>query len=557
MTRTPLLHSLLGALSLARHAERQGLGTGDVLEERERAVTRRAVLRASAAAAGLTLTACARPLSPGPAAHLGALGGAEEVAVIGGGIAGLVAAYRLTQAGVPCRVFEASGRAGGRMHTLRGQFARPVELGGELIDSGHKRLRRLAAELRLNLLDLTQTDVGLTAQWFDFGGQRYSEAQAVDAFRPLARQIDRDLASLGAETITYRNPDTGRRLDALSVRAYLESIGAGGWLLSLLDVAYTIEYGLDATEQSSLNFLYLVGNRPGQFELFGYSDERYSIEGGNDQVPRLLAQRLRDRVQYGSRLDAVTLRSDGRYALTLNEGGTLRRVTAPRVVFALPFTTLRNVNLSGVPLPAVKRRAIQDLGYGTNAKLIAGFTRRLWRDTYGSCGEVYTDRGWQNTWESSRAASAPGGCLTNYLGARRAFRWARAPRRPRRTAGWAAWRGCGRDCWPPGPPRRRCGPTGRATRSCWRRTHATGWGSGRPSRARRPRRPGACTSAGSTPASTTRGTWKAVWRAPSGSLARCWRPRPATRPGPPGWPERRDRGGPVWRRAARGRMRRP
>ena len=41
---------------------------------------------------------------------------------------------------------------------------------------------------------------------------------------------------------------------------------------------------------------------------------------------------------------------------------------------------LRQVDLSGLPLPGVKRRAIAELGYGTNAKLIAEFRRRIWRE---------------------------------------------------------------------------------------------------------------------------------------------------------------------------------
>ena len=419
MTRTPLARALGKALGLAREAEQRGVESAETLGRHEAALSRRAVLRASAGAvAGLALASCGQnqPLASSLEGQARPSADSSAVAIIGAGVAGLTVAYRLHLAGVPYRVYEASGRAGGRMQTLRGGFTKPVELGGEFIDTGHKNIRRLARELGLTLVDLAQTDVGVIGQWYDFGGRRYTEREAVDAFRPLVKRIDDDLASLGAETVSYLAPDAGRRLDSISLYQYFLDIGASGWLLELLDVAYTIEYGLATAEQSPLNFLYLVGTRPGQFELFGLSDERYAVVGGNDRVPAALASVVGGSVQYGTWLEAVAGRRDGRSTLTLNQDGRRTDVVAGRVVFALPFTTLRRVDLRGLALPQVKRRAIAELGYGTNSKLIAGFTRRVWRDTYGSSGEVYTDQFWQNTWESSRGAPGAGGCLTNYLG---------------------------------------------------------------------------------------------------------------------------------------------
>ena len=44
----------------------------------------------------------------------------------------------------------------------------------------------------------------------------------------------------------------------------------------------------------------------------------------------------------------------------------------------IPFTILREIDLK-VPLPHIKNKAIQELGYGANAKLILGFETRIWR----------------------------------------------------------------------------------------------------------------------------------------------------------------------------------
>ena len=53
-----------------------------------------------------------------------------------------------------------------------------------------------------------------------------------------------------------------------------------------------------------------------------------------------------------------------------------------------------------------KRAAIEQLGYGTNAKLHLQFNSRLWNETgpWGiGNGASYTDAGYQCTWENTRA----------------------------------------------------------------------------------------------------------------------------------------------------------
>ena len=78
------------------------------------------------------------------------------VAIIGGGVAGLTAAYRLHEAGGTPIVFEASNRWGGRMLTAydkpyKGMFC---ELGGELVDTNHEDLRNLCAEFGIEMQKL-------------------------------------------------------------------------------------------------------------------------------------------------------------------------------------------------------------------------------------------------------------------------------------------------------------------------------------------------------------------------------------------------------------------
>jgi monoamine oxidase len=91
-------------------------------------------------------------------------------------------------------------------------------------------------------------------------------------------------------------------------------------------------------------------------------------------------------------------------------------VKADHVVLALPFTLLRQVELR-VELPEVKRKAITELGYGTNAKLMVGFSSRPWRGApYRSDGATYADVGYEQSWETSRLQPGTSGIITQFTG---------------------------------------------------------------------------------------------------------------------------------------------
>ena len=73
-----------------------------------------------------------------------------SILVVGGGLAGLVAARNLERRGYYVRVFEARDRVGGRVLTLRDGFGgMHAEAGGELIDDDQEEIRNLAKELGL------------------------------------------------------------------------------------------------------------------------------------------------------------------------------------------------------------------------------------------------------------------------------------------------------------------------------------------------------------------------------------------------------------------------
>ena len=419
MARTPFMSMLRLLAADHAEAERRGLPVEQIRVER--GYRRRDFLKLAGALVGGTLIHRPHPLfasTPAP-----------RIAIIGGGVSGLNAALTLHDAGYATTLYESASNAGGRIHSdtswANGQVS---EWCGELIDSGHASLQGLAARFGLTLDDLHAAEPPGSTDTYYFAGNYYSYAEAdldfVQVLRILNQQND------GAPFPTLYNSYTpmGRYLDSLSVYQWIEKYVPGGHrskLGMLLDVAYDIEYGAPTTQQSSLNIVYLLPGPTDDLALFGASDERYHIRGGNQQLQKAIAAHLpKGTIRFNHRLEVIAKHHDGSIRLSFRapaaEGGT-HTVVADRVILALPFSVLRNLDYSKAGFDALKTTAIRRLGYGTNAKLMLQFVGRAWTrpGPWGlSNGTSFADTGYQNSWDVTRAQPGSTGILVDYLGSR-------------------------------------------------------------------------------------------------------------------------------------------
>ncbi len=429
MARSPLFDSLRRALRIAALAARQQPNGPPIDELLDMARTRRRFIRDSAfATAGLALGAgCSSSSSPTSSNATPAAPGASRdarIAIVGGGMAGLNTAYKLQKAGLRASVFEGADRTGGRMFTATNLLGDGLttELGGEFIDTGHEEMLALMDEFKFERLDTQGPDTqSLKPETYFVNGRHYTQAQAARAFVPLAKQILEDYDSMG-EVVSYETEGGGGAFDKMSIAQYLDRIGATGWMRELLDVAYVTEYGLEAGEQSALNFLFLIGT--GDLKdtdacvLLGESDERYKVKGGNQRLVDELARRVESQIQRRHRLEAIRSKDAG-FTLTFQTSGGGVDVDADIVVLAVPFTMLREVKMD-VALPALKKRAIQELGYGANAKVLVGFQSRPWQKL-GYSGDTYSDEMFQLAWDNSFLQPGTAGGLTLYSGGKLAL----------------------------------------------------------------------------------------------------------------------------------------
>jgi monoamine oxidase len=335
----------------------------------------------------------------------------------------LTCAYRLKQAGYGAKVYEAADRLGGRCWTIRGKFAdgQLAEHGGELIDQGHTAIRQLAQDLGLTLDNLLAAEANGAEPVYYFDRAPYSFVQATDDLKAIYQRVHRDVSDASYPTLYNNYTPRGYELDQMSVLQWINENVPGGIasrLGQLLDIAYNIEYGAETSVQSSLNMLYLLGySGQGQLRIFGPSNEKYHVRGGNDQIVTALARALGSQIQVSLPLVAIRQNSDNTYALTFRKSDlTTTTETADRVVLALPFSILRSsVDYKSAGFKALKQTAIKELGMGTNSKLHVQFTTRHW-NSLGCNGETFADTGYQNTWEVSRAQSGASGILVDYTG---------------------------------------------------------------------------------------------------------------------------------------------
>lgn len=417
MARSPLLKILRQAYKVAQISRKSNIPPLEVLGSINERISRRRLLQGGLALASATVATTFRRDEDRAVAKAGI----SPILVVGAGIAGLTAAYRLRQAGVRVDIIEARSRVGGRMRSLTKAAGTSItaELGGEFIDSDHTCLCSLATELGFKIVNLLAAEQGLVKDTFFFEGRRVPMEEIIRDFMPVAQQINADLEAIANfESYAVFDRPTAK-LDRLSIAQYLDRIPTTHLIRELIRVAYTIEYGRDSEEQSCLNLLYLIGTKLGEFRIFGTSDEGLYIDGGNSQVPRRLAQLLADSIQTGTVLESLKSLSDNRYRVSLRSGDKTFERNYERILLTVPFSVLRKIQL-GVDLPPAKRLAIKNLGYGTNAKLITGYRETIWRSRYGSTANVYTDLGFQNTWECSQSRYTPGkgGLIANYTGGR-------------------------------------------------------------------------------------------------------------------------------------------
>jgi monoamine oxidase len=296
----------------------------------------------------------------------------ERAIVVGGGIAGLVAAWRLRQAGVEVEVLEARDRVGGRLWTTFAYGPFPVELGAEFIHGDRVITWRFLERYGLRAIDDPSQDRR-------FVGTDGRVLPSEELSRPLGEGIFLPLVRASEEWFAAGKPDTDLAT-ALRWWAEKEGIAVTPQLWELWQALASIGWSADLEE------IGVYGDVESTYEGDGWRNWRI-VEGQQALAERLAAE-LGSRVRLGCVVERIDWSGDGVRVVTRD--GV---VTADWAIVALPLGVLQSGEVEFVPgLPAELEEAIVRLSPGYAIKIVVEFTEDPWTPEIG-CLFVTTPHG--------------------------------------------------------------------------------------------------------------------------------------------------------------------
>jgi monoamine oxidase len=355
---------------------------------------------------------------------------ATDVVVVGAGLAGLVAARRLADAGLGILVLEARDRVGGRTLTLPTADGTLVDHGGQWIGPGQHRVAALAASL--GLTTYRSFDQGLNTEFRDGAAYRYPGQLAVQG-SPVGPAVEEAFAELDAmaATVPPEAPWTAEQAlawDSQTVESWLldrVAPEARPWLR--LCVGGTV--AAEPRDVSLLHLLFFVRSAGGVGPLIattGGAQERRFHQGAQALSVRL-AEQLGERVRLEAPVRLVRHGPDG----VRVEDGELA-VAARHAIVAIP-PVLAGRLAYRPPLPGWRSQLTQRVPMGSVIKVHALYDEPFWR-AEGLSGQAISDAGpVKVTYDNSPAGGSPG-VLVGFIEGHEARAWGRRDPAERRAA---------------------------------------------------------------------------------------------------------------------------
>ncbi len=284
----------------------------------------------------------------------------RRVVVLGAGLAGLSAAYRLQQMGFGVDVVEYQGRIGGRVLTYKPdpdeKFT--VEMGGEWIGSSQKHNIQLIQDLGLKKeahtfdTHLLYRGTHLKPGNWDFSNPAKKAVREVIEKYQILPKHKRD------------------EYDAMDWWRYLKNHGFDTRDLDLQDLVDSVSLGDSIRQTSALRSMRM-------YEAYGENNEMdFRIAGGNESLCKALADKIgHQNIHLNQQVIRVIQSPGGIKAFAYN--GNIYE--GDKLVCALPVLAMRKITWEP-EFPVNRREALNSLQYGRVTKTAYLFKKRFWQE---------------------------------------------------------------------------------------------------------------------------------------------------------------------------------
>lgn len=355
-----------------------------------------------------------------------------DVAIIGAGLAGLMAARVVAAGGLRPIVLEARDRIGGRTVNEPLGTDDVIEMGGQYVACRDSGLRTLIDELGLRTFPVYDSGHGLLE--LSRGPRRFrGSIPRVPALTLLDLGRARWRMDRSARAVPTHAPWDAPRAeecDRTTFGAWLDANVRTRDARALLHTAFSAIWAHDPAAVNLLGGLSRIHEAGGLDNLTavrgGVLQDR--VVGGATRIAEVIADELGDdAVLCGCPVDTIV---DHGSSVEVHAGAM--RVSARRAIVALPPVMARRIAFEPA-LPATRRRALDCLSPGSVTKFAAVYERPFWRER-GLSGRSLTIHGPVTNTLDNSPPDGGAGVLVGFVPGPRSLALAQRPQRQRREA---------------------------------------------------------------------------------------------------------------------------
>jgi len=341
----------------------------------------------------------------------------QKIIILGAGMAGLSAGMELQKLGHQVQIIEGQLRAGGRVFTARNMFADGLyaDVGAARIPENHDWTMKYIKQYGLQLIpfnpsendylhvingkkirytsskpaDLKEYPVALSAGELEMGWAGLST-------NPFAALV----ANVGNPAESSWPPSAIAHFDKLSFKEYLIDQKFSPAVADLLMLGWEDKRGMDMSILELFRELNL-----------SFRGARNKIVGGNDLLPRAIANELGGIIQYGTKVIDVEQDESG-VTVTVVKDGERTTLRGDRVICTFALPVLKKMDFVKSLSPQ-KQRAINEMGYWNLSRTVMQVSDRYWK-AEGFNGFAATDQP-SEIWDPHYKSSAKRGLIAAYI----------------------------------------------------------------------------------------------------------------------------------------------